>query len=207
MDAVRAAGSSRPRVTGEREQEILAAAVDILREVGYDKLTLDTVAARARASKATLYRRWPSKAALVADAVGHLEGAAPAPDTGTLRGDLLAMATGHGSVFDPDGMDLACGLATAMYRDPALGEALAERVLGPKRACTLAVFHRARERGEIGPDVDLELLAQIVPAVLTFRLSFGRVDEPFDRLVPRLVDEVVLPAARRTGRCPAPDQP
>ena len=61
--------ASRPRVEGEREGEILEAALDALRESGYDRLTFDAVASAARASKATLYRRWPAKVDLVIDAV------------------------------------------------------------------------------------------------------------------------------------------
>ncbi|HEY9378647.1 MAG TPA: helix-turn-helix domain-containing protein, partial [Jiangellaceae bacterium] len=64
-----ATGTPRPRVAGEREDEILDATVRVLVNVGYDKLTLDAVAAEARASKATLYRRWKGKAELVVDAV------------------------------------------------------------------------------------------------------------------------------------------
>lgn len=189
----------RPRVSGDREQEILDAALEVLREVGYDKLTIDTVAARARASKATLYRRWPTKAELVADAMSQLDGGVPAvPDTGTLRGDLLALTDDKCGVLDAGQMDLVCGLSTAMYRDHALGAALRDRFLEPRRHTVLAVLERARDRGEIDAGVDLELVGQIVPAVVMFRLSFGTPDEPFAALVARVVDQVVLPAVRGT---------
>src|ERR1700754_1260679 len=75
-----------------REAELLAVTLELLQEHGYDRLTLDAVAATARASKATLYRRWPTKAELVMAA--FIEGTrvvAVDPDTGTLRGDLLAL--------------------------------------------------------------------------------------------------------------------
>lgn len=192
-----AATRPRPRVSGDREQEILDAAVEALREVGYDKLTIDTVAARARASKATLYRRWTTKAELVADAMSHLDGGAPAvPDTGTLRGDLLALTDDKCGILDAGQMDLVCGLSTAMYRDQALGAALRDRFLEPRRHTVLHVLERARARGEIAADVDLELIGQLVPAVVMFRLSFGAPDEPFAALVERIVDQVVLPAVR-----------
>ncbi|MBO0870980.1 MAG: helix-turn-helix transcriptional regulator, partial [Micromonosporaceae bacterium] len=87
-----AARLSSPKLSAEREQEILRAAYGLLAEVGYEALRLDAVAARARASKATLYRHWSRKAKLVADAVRSCHASTmDAPDTGTLRGDLLAL--------------------------------------------------------------------------------------------------------------------
>ena len=86
----------RPRVEGEREDEILDATLALLIEVGYDRLTMDAVAKRSRASKATLYRRWETKASLAIDALLRAKGAphVELPDTGTLRGDLLAAFCG-----------------------------------------------------------------------------------------------------------------
>src|SRR3954464_11455406 len=84
------AGRSR-RLDEEREQAILRATYDLLGEAGYQGLRVDAVAARARASKATLYRHWPTKAGLVADAVRACKSVNDdAPDTGSLRGDLIA---------------------------------------------------------------------------------------------------------------------
>ena len=73
-----AVAAARPRVEGDREQEILQATLDVLADVGYDRLTMDAVAHAAKASKATLYRRWSTKAALVIDAIARAEG----PDQG-----------------------------------------------------------------------------------------------------------------------------
>jgi len=187
----------RPRVTGEREQEILRAAFDVLREVGYDKLTIDTVAARARASKATLYRRWQTKAALVVEMISCVDGSPTAPDTGTLRGDLVALSERkHDSVFGADFADVIFGLATAMHRDDELRESFVTQFLEPKQDCFRTIFERARDRGEVAPGVDLELIGQILPSIMLFRMSLGRVTEPPDRLAVRIVDEVVLPAVR-----------
>ena len=82
----------RPRVAGDREHEILEACVEELLEVGYDRLTMDGVAQRARAGKATLYRRWNSKLSLVIDALKHTKGVPEVPDTGSLRGDHFRRA-------------------------------------------------------------------------------------------------------------------
>src|SRR5690242_15651908 len=86
---------ARPRVEGDREREILEAALEVLVDVGYDRLTMDAVATAAKASKATLYRRWNDKATLVIDAL-LLDKAVPSsPDTGSLAGDLRAAFCGH----------------------------------------------------------------------------------------------------------------
>ena len=89
---------TRPRVEGDREQEILDATLAVLVDVGYDRLTMDAVATQAKASKATLYRKWDGKAALVIDALMSEKTPLAAPqDTGSLRGDDIA-----GLVLDRD---------------------------------------------------------------------------------------------------------
>ena len=96
-----AAAAARPRVEGDREQEILDAALEVLADVGYDRLTMDAVAQRAKASKATLYRRWTSKATLVVEALARTKGGVlDAPDTGDLRSDLLTAFCGMGGLTD-----------------------------------------------------------------------------------------------------------
>jgi AcrR family transcriptional regulator len=189
-------GTTRPRVEGAREEEILDATVRLLVEVGYDKLTLDAVAAEARASKATLYRRWKGKAELVVDAV-HRAKACGGPidvDTGSLHGDLLAMACRTGGLIDEVPLSVFAGLMSAMHHDPDLMAAVHERFLGPRMELATKVLERARLRGEIGPEVDIRLLSAVLPAmVLHRRLVMG---EPIDaRFVARVVNEVVVPAA------------
>src|SRR5271165_3463260 len=85
------AGSRTGSHSAAREQAILAAAAELVAEIGYERVTVDAIAARARASKATMYRKWPGKAELVADALRRqAEGqSAELPDTGSARGDLL----------------------------------------------------------------------------------------------------------------------
>src|SRR5512146_1654155 len=75
-----------------REVELLTVALEVLRETGYDKFTVDQVVARAHASKTTVYRRWPSKAELVCAAFAYHVRIGDTPDTGSLRDDLLALA-------------------------------------------------------------------------------------------------------------------
>src|SRR6187402_2003408 len=88
--------SERPRIEGDREQEILVAALQVLADVGYDRLTMDAVAAKAKASKATLYRRWTNKVSLVIEALQHSKAPQDVPDTGSLREDLRLAFCGVG---------------------------------------------------------------------------------------------------------------
>ena len=121
--SVATAPTSRPRVSGDREQELLEAAIDVLRDVGYDRLTFDAVAAAARASKATLYRRWPHKSDLVIDALALFIGC-PAdqdPDTGSLRGDLIAQACAVGGLDDEVVMQTWSALLPVIHREPRDG--------------------------------------------------------------------------------------
>lgn len=188
--------TSRPRVEGEREDEILAAVVALLVEAGYDKLTFDAVATAVRASKATLYRRWPTKADLVLDAVaGHLPAAAEVhDDTGTLRGDLVAQACGPGGVCDGSPAVLGA-LIPALHRDPDLCSGFRERFVQPQLQRAVAAVERAQQRGEVGPGADLHLLANALPAICGHDMFVYGIHATPER-VAHVIDSVVLPAAR-----------
>ena len=192
-----AAARHRPRVEGGREEEILDATVAVVAELGYDRLTMDAVATAAKASKATLYRRWTTKAELVVDAISRAKGC-PMPedvDTGSLRGDLISMSCGDGGFTDELPMSVIAGLLTALHRDDDLQQAFRERFLAPRVAVTNKVYERAVQRGEIAPDVDVALLSVTLPAVIIHHAYILGV-EPTVELILRVIDNVILPAAR-----------
>ena len=194
--------ASRPRVEGDREAEILDATLDVLCEVGYDRLTMDAVAGASKASKATLYRRWSSKGELVVDALVRAKGAPCVMDSdvGNLRDDLIASSCHDSGLNDSMTMSLFAGLVSALRHDENFAKAFHERFLAPKVAATMTLFERARDRGEIGPDVDLDLIATVMPAVALHRTFI--LGLPTDAsMIARIVDEVVMPAAtRKTSR-------
>ena len=97
--------TTRPRIEGDREQEIYVATLSVLAEMGYDNMTLDAVATAAHASKATLYRRWNGKLALVIDALRSIKATSVVPDTGNLREDLLLSYCSPGGVTDRASVD------------------------------------------------------------------------------------------------------
>ncbi|GAA1922679.1 TetR/AcrR family transcriptional regulator [Nocardioides hwasunensis] len=185
---------TRPRVEGERELEILEATLHVLDEVGYDLFTMDAVATRAKASKATLYRRWKGKPELVVAAIMAHKGEAVVPDTGSLRGDLLEAYCGSGGPSDPMAQSVLAAVVTAMTRDPEFAEVYRRDFIAPKIEASRAIYERARDRGELHPDADLSILAPSLIAILMHRsFLLGEVITP--ELIARVLDEVVLPAA------------
>lgn len=185
---------TRPRVAGERELEILEATLEVLADVGYDLLTMDAVATRAKASKATLYRRWKGKPELVVAAIMAHKGEAVVPDTGSLRGDLLAAYCGAGGLNDPLAQTVLSAVVTAMGRDPEFAEVYRRDFIGPKMATSLAIYERARRRGEVHPDADLTILGPSLAGIVLHR-AFLLGEPVTPELIGRILDEVVLPAA------------
>ena len=189
-----------------RDPEILDAAVAVLAEVGYEAMTMDMVATRARAGKATLYRRWPSKAELVIEAVACMKQAQSRiedlPDTGTLRGDLVALIRPHSMEDSERKMQVMGGLVSMLSRDPQLAEAVNEAITEPRARLNRTLMERAAARGEIRADADLDTIAHIGPSMTAFRTLVQR--KPVDReFLIGLIDGVVLPALG----LPAPSKP
>jgi AcrR family transcriptional regulator len=193
-----AAVAARPRVEGVREQEILDAALDVLADVGYDRLTMDAVAQRAKASKATLYRRWNSKAKLVVEALARMKSTPEAPDTGDLRGDLVATFCGHGGLSDQGTTSTFGAVVTAVSTDPEFAAEFRKQVVEPKSRASRAVFERARDRGELRADVDLDLIVPALAGIILHRV-FLLGEHPDPTLIERAIDQIILPAVRPQG--------
>jgi AcrR family transcriptional regulator len=192
------AAAQRPRVEGLREQEILDAALQVLADVGYDRLTMDAVAHQAKASKATLYRRWNSKATLVVEALARTKGIPEVPDTGDLRSDLLAAFCGHGGLTDEDTTSTFGAVVTAVTTDPEFAAEFRKQVVGPKSQVSRTVFQRAQERGELRDDIDLDLVVPALAGIVLHRV-FVLGEHPDAALIERAVDQIILPAVRPQG--------
>jgi len=182
-----------------RDPEILEAALDVLAETGYDGMTIDMVAARAKAGKATLYRRWASKSELVLDAVACMKSTdvdfSSPPDTGTLRGDLVALVKTPTIRESERKLKVMAGIVSMIARDPELAAAAQEALVEPRAAANRIIFQRAIDRGEIPADVDIEKLCLIGPAMVAYRTLMMR--KPVDReFMIGNIDRIILPAAR-----------
>ena len=195
--------NQRPKRAGRpldasRDAAILQAAIDGLTELGYDRLSMEEIAVRARAGKGALYRRWPSKAALVVDAIARWrEARVPSepPDTGSLAGDIAAIVDGVPDFDQAARQQLAVfiGAASAAARDPELKAAISEHLLQRPRRVLAQVLERAVARGEIPADRDLELLPEIVIALNCLRMLLG--DAPDREHVGRVLETVIYPLA------------
>ena len=193
-----AAAAARPRVEGVREQEILDAALEVLAEHGYDRLTMDAVAQRAKASKATLYRRWNSKATLVVEALARTKPAPPVPDTGDLRSDLMAAFCGMGGLTDHDTTATLGAVITAVSTDAEFATEFRRQVVAPKALVSRIVFERAQARGELRDDLDLDIVVPALAGIVLHRVFiFG--EQPDASLIGRAVDQIILPAVRPQG--------
>ena len=180
-----------------REAELLEVTLRLLQEHGYDRLTVDAVAGAAHASKATVYRRWPSKAELVLAA--FIEGVRPTavpPNTGTLRGDLLRL----GEIICQHGRQHASTIRAVLVevsRNPALNDALQHQFIDKRKALIQHVLQQAVDRGEIGDDAIADELWDLLSGYLIFR-SIMPSRPPTRRTVQALVDDVIIPGLTRT---------
>ncbi len=194
-------GSSASKWT-DREAELLTVTLELLREHGFDRLTVEAVAARAKASKATMYRRWPSKADLVLAAVTEgTRSVTVAPHTGSLRGDLLEFGWAvcrqsreHASTIR--------AVLNEMSHNPQLRLAMQAEFVHQRKQVIDEIFAEAVERGEIEATAINDDTYDLLPGYLVFRsVVSGR--QPTQQTVRTLVDDVLLPsltAEVRTGR-------
>jgi AcrR family transcriptional regulator len=188
----------RPRVEGDREQEILDAALEVLADVGYDRLTMDAVAQRAKASKATLYRRWNSKATLVVESLGRMKAPPALPDSGDLRTDLMTAFCGLGGLADHETTATLGAVITAVSTDPEFAAEFHQQVVGPKAAVSRTIFERALARGEVREDLDLDIIAPALAGIVLHRV-FILGEQPDAALIERAIDQIILPAVRPQG--------
>ncbi|HZC94325.1 MAG TPA: TetR/AcrR family transcriptional regulator [Mycobacterium sp.] len=189
---------AEPSPWSPRETELLDVTLQLLQEHGYDRLTVDAVAAMARASKATVYRRWPSKAELVLAAfIEGVRQVAVPPETGTLRGDLLHM----GEVVCQQGQQHASTIRAVLVevsRSPALNDVMQRQFVEQRKALMDHILQQAVDRGEINRTAMSDELWDLLPHYLIFRSIFpGR--PPTPHTVQALVDEVVIPRLTRNA--------
>lgn len=198
-------GRRGPRLDDRTTIAIRTAFFEELAAVGYGRLSVDSIVKRAATSKAAVYRRWPTKAdmtaALIADvATGVIE----MPDTGSLRGDLVAFLTAtHDAMRHPLTARIIPAILSEAGRDDALAATLRETVEAPRRAHAERMLRRAIDRGELPPDCDLDLCLDHMIGALYFRALVRQRD--LDRSsIERLADGLVAAmTATRLPRFPA----
>ncbi|MFF4957261.1 TetR/AcrR family transcriptional regulator [Streptomyces sp. NPDC001222] len=189
------ATARRSRITPEREAELYEAVLELLREVGYDALTMDAVATRTRSSKATLYRQWGGKAELVVKALRHGKPSRLGEiDTGSLRGDLHALVALEDDCTMEQNSALMRGVAMAMHHNDDLRQAFREQLIEPEMTAFQQVLRRAVDRGEIRPDCPaLDFLVHMLVGGFVTRALIEN-QPPTKAFLTSYLDAVVLPA-------------
>ena len=189
----RSRGPGRPR-DARNDQAILAATLRILQEKGYGGLTIEGVAARAAVGRPTIYRRWPSKPALVVAALVQSNRlAVPVLDTGSLRGDLIALQRHQVELINgPDSRRVTAGLVADLATDPELAETYVSQYLAPRRATVWQVLQRGVDRGELDADADFAFVHDLLTGPLFMRaVVWG---QPVARDVAEKTADVILRA-------------
>jgi AcrR family transcriptional regulator len=187
--------SAVPRWT-PRESELLAVTLRLLRQHGYERLTVEAVATEAKASKSTVYRRWPSKAELVLAAfIEGVQLTTIAPHTGSLRTDLLQIGT---MVCEQSKQHAATlrAVLNELPHMPALEAALRDKFVHHRKALISEVLVGSVDRGEIDAEAVNDEIWDVLSGYLGFRaLVPGR--PPTIETVRMLVDEVLMPSLTR----------
>jgi AcrR family transcriptional regulator len=162
----------------DRTETIMRATLDLAREAGYAKLSIEAVAARAGVGKHTVYRRWPSKGLLFLDALLSLnEPVLDYPDTGDIVADLRRQIRAVVDLLGtPPWGALYQALVGEAQHDPAVAAGLNERFIRPQAERTIARLETARNQGQISADFDLDLAMAILSGPLYFR--FLIIQEP-----------------------------
>jgi AcrR family transcriptional regulator len=194
-EAVVAARRPGRRRDESKDDAILQATRELLAERGYDGMTMDAVADRAGAGKATVYRRWPSKVQLTIDAIVCTPGipmsADDVPDTGSLRTDLMAVRFGRKR---SDDSELMSGVMSAVRENPDVAAAFQQQFVRSRVDLMRGLLERAQARGELRDGIDLEMVSAVAPAMIAYRkMVLGRpVDDDF---VAQMIDSVIMPLA------------
>jgi AcrR family transcriptional regulator len=184
------------------DEELLRVTQDLLVEMGAERLTMDAVARRSGASKATIYRRWPSKTALVVAAAAALFTPPEVPDTGDLREDLLACGRAY-LQHDGRAAQVLAAVLTASRHDPDLRDASRDALGAPYSGLFERVLSRAVERGLTSPGADVTSLAEVFPAIAYQRVAAQGLLLVDDDVV-RIIDGVLLPALTAAGPATRP---
>lgn len=173
-------GEQRPGGRAARVRSaVLAAAVAVLEEVGYDEVTYDEIARRAGVHKTTVYRRWPAKPDLLADALDlHSEQHVPVPATGSLAGDLAALASSvAANLSTPGGKRRSTSIVAAAAHSEELAD-ITHRFMTRRVELTESLVAAAVERGELSPDADPRVVIEALVGAIWFRLLLT--GEPID---------------------------
>ena len=178
------------RRSDQSHRAILQAAREVLEQVGYRDMTIEAIAARAGVGKKTIYRWWPSKAAVVLEALtSHTEEHVPFPDTGSLEGDLLGYFERSFPGLQGKSGTVLSGLAAEAQLDPEFARKFQRMFIVPRKQELVALLQRGLQRGELAPETNLEVLADLIYGAKWYRFLLypAPLDEAFAREIVKLI--------------------
>jgi AcrR family transcriptional regulator len=164
----------RPR-SARADRAILKATIELLVETGYGGMSVEAVAVRAQVGKATIYRRWPSKKALVADALRGLTDSVRMPDTGNTREDLILLLRDFRRVTSASYIGPMTGrIISAAISNPEFMKIYWENSILPRRNAVAEILKRGQSRGELRDDLDLDIVLDMLPGTSVYRILISR---------------------------------
>ena len=184
----------RPR-SAEADAAIVRSTLELLREEGFRGLSVEAVRARAGVGKATIYRRYPDKSALVRAAMGAIHADLELPDTGSVRGDLeAAFALVYATGLDSGTLVLMPRLLAEATSEPELHAAFTAALVEPRRGAFHEILSRGVRRGELPQDADLDLITDLITGPIIYRLLIerGEIADPMG-YIRRVLDAVLAP--------------
>ncbi len=170
----------RPR-SAQSHQAMLQATLEILAELGFERMSIEAIAARARVGKTTIYRRYQSKEELVADAIESLREDIIIQDTGNFWGDLEALIESAGQItLTPLGRQTVAMITSSAISNPQFAQIYWKKYLQPRRQAFAIVLERAKARNEVQAEVDSNLVFDIISGVMIYALIFQPMSEPWE---------------------------
>ena len=180
--------SGRPRSI-HADQAILQATLDLLAEVGYESMSIEAIASRAGVGKTTIYRRYTSKEELVADAIESLRDDLAIPDTGSFWGDMDILINNATKKIDsPLGRQTLALIISTASSNPQFAEVYWTKYTKLRREAFSKVLERAKSRGEIHKDADVDLIIDLVSGSLYYALIFKPTTEPVEAYMRRTMN-------------------
>ena len=162
----------RPRSAASHEA-MLKAALELLAEVGFEAMSMDAIAARAKVGKTTIYRRYRSKDELVADAIESIREEVLIPNTGSLWGDIDAIIENAAQItFTPLGRQAVAMILSSASANESFAKIYKTRYLEPRRAAFATVIERAKQRGELADEIDAGLIFDTMSGIMLFAMLF-----------------------------------
>jgi AcrR family transcriptional regulator len=183
--------NGRPRSI-ESDRAIWQATLELLAEAGFDRLSIEAIAARARVGKTTIYRRYTSKEELVADAIESVRSEVIIPDTGSLTSDLDALVEMAAQItLTPLGRRSVGSIVSSAASNPAFAQIYWQRYLEPRRQAFAVVIDRAKVRKEVKATLDPSLVFDTMSGIMLYALIFPPTDESWVTYVRRAIDSFI----------------